>query len=139
MWAKWYIGFFFNYLRYLDLVDYAQRREMYCLLLFSAFATTISMFLHTLKFKGYIGPKAAFLIYMASYLATFYSIVMLRGLFFAHPLLVGITAVAMALNRWGHVLAGKEHRDVPGHVWQVLTMALLYGVRSGQVTGLPPL
>ena len=58
-------SFFFNYLRYLDLVSHEERREMYMLLLFSAFATTISMFLHTLKFRGYIGPKTSFLIYMA--------------------------------------------------------------------------
>ena len=133
LWAKWYIGFFFNYLRFLDLISAGERRELYRLLLFSAFATTISVFLHTLKFKGYIGPKTSFGIYMISYLATFLSIVALRGLFLAHPGLVGITAVALVLNRWGHVLVGDRARDVPGNIWQVATMALLYAVRAGAV------
>jgi hypothetical protein len=70
LWAKWYIGFFLNYLRYLNLVNDEHRREIYRLLLFSAFATTISLFLHTLKFKGYIGPKTSFVTYMVSYLVS---------------------------------------------------------------------
>ena len=139
LWAKWYIGFFFNYLRYLNLVNDNQRREMYRLLLFSAFATTVSMFLHTLKFKGYMGPRTAFLTYMASYLATFYSIVRLYTLFLGQTPLVGITLVAMLLNRFGHLLAGKrylamlggERAPLLGQAWQLVTMGLLLGVRSG--------
>jgi hypothetical protein len=136
VWAKWYIGFYFNYLRYLNLVNKDQVREMYMLLLFSAFATTISMFLHTLKFKGYMGPKTAFLVYMASYMATFISIVRLYELFLGHLPLVGITFVAMMLNRFGHLICGSEYRDVPCHLWQLFTMGLLYSVRSGLYT--PP-
>ena len=51
LWAKWFLGFFLNYLRFLDLLTDDDRRELYRMLLFSAFATTISVFLHTLKFK----------------------------------------------------------------------------------------
>ena len=135
VWAKWYIGFFFNYLRYLDLISAAQLRNFYCLLLFSAFATTISMFLHTLKFKGYIGPKTAFLIYMASYLATFYSIVVLHRLFLDHLPLVAITAGGLALNYWGDkIMCGsRASRDLPGGLYQVATMALLWAVRDGRL------
>ena len=70
---------------------------------------------------------------VCSYLATFYSIVNLRGLFIAHPTLVGITAVALLLNRYGHLLAGEKHGPLLGHAWQIATMGLLWGVRTGRV------
>jgi len=131
LWAKWYIGHYFNYLRFLGQLSDADVKEMYRLLLFSAFATTISVFLHTLKFKGYIGAKTSFGIYMLSYLATFWSILELRALFAANAALVAITAVAALLNRFGHLLVGDAHRDLPCSLWQVATMALLYAVRQG--------
>lgn len=59
--------------RFLDRITPTQVRHIYLMLIFSAAATTISMFLHTLKFKKYIGPKTSYLWYMSSYLATFYS------------------------------------------------------------------
>ena len=88
------------------------------------------MFLHTLKFKGYIGPRTSFGVYMLSYLATFYSIVMIRGVFVTHAPLVAITAVAMLLNRFGHHLVGDKNRDLPGHAWQLVTLALLFCARA---------
>ena len=133
LWAKWFIGFYLNYLRFLGLLSASDRQELYRLLLFSAFATTIAVFLHTLKFKGYIGPKTSFGVYMISYLCTFWSMVVLRHIFVANAALVAITAVAALLNRFGHVLVGDRFRDVPGHVWQVATMGLLYAVRAGAV------
>jgi hypothetical protein len=94
------------------------------------------MFLHTLKFKGYIGPKTAFLIYMASYLATFYSIVVLRSLFLEHLWLVALTGVATLLNYFGdRIMCGsRKWRDVPSNLFQVGTMALLYAAREGMLS-----
>jgi hypothetical protein len=91
------------------------------------------MFLHTLKFKGYIGPKTAFLIYMASYLATFYSIVVLHRLFLEHLHLVALTAGGLLLNYFGdRIMCGsRAWRDVPGVAYQLATMALLWAARSG--------
>jgi hypothetical protein len=43
------------------------------MLISSGFATTIAVFLHTLKFRKMIGPRTSFIIYAASYLSTFYS------------------------------------------------------------------
>lgn len=88
VWAKHYIGFFMNYMRFMGRINAEQQYHMYFLLIFSACATTISMFLHTLKFKGYIGPKTSYLLYMASYLATFYSFVRIGDVFFTSPDLV---------------------------------------------------
>jgi len=122
VWAKFFIGFFLNYVRFIDYITTSHQQEMYRLLLFSSFATTISMFLHTLKFKGYIGPKTAFSIYVISYMATFYSIIQISDVFFTSWKLVIITTIAMVLNfgpRW------------IGFLWQFITLGLLYSVRLG--------
>lgn len=123
MWAKHYIGFFMNYLRFMGRVSAEQQYHMYFLLIFSACATTISMFLHTLKFKGYIGPKTSYLLYMASYLATFYSFVRIGDVFLKSPDLVLLTLGGMLLNfapvwtQWGY---------------QIFAAAFLYGMREGE-------
>ena len=43
----------------MDRISPTQIRHIYLMLIWSAAATTISMFLHTLKFKKYIGPKTS--------------------------------------------------------------------------------
>ena len=49
VWAKHYIGFFLNYARFLDRIPAYTIRHIYFMLIMSSAATTISMFLHTLK------------------------------------------------------------------------------------------
>lgn len=70
-----------NYLRFFDELSNEEIYNLYFLLISSGFATTISMFLHTLKFKNYIGPKLSFTLYVLSYMATFYSFYMIRKSF----------------------------------------------------------
>jgi len=48
MWAKHYIGFYLNYIRYFDGYSEEDKKYIYLLQIWSGFATTISMFLHTL-------------------------------------------------------------------------------------------
>ena len=71
--AKHFIGYFLNYARFLNRLGPDEVYHIHLMLVFSCFATTISMFLHTLKFRGYMGPRTSFLTYQASYLATLYS------------------------------------------------------------------
>lgn len=75
VWAKHYIGFFLNYVRFMDRLTFPQQKNLYLLEIFSSMATTTSVFLHTLKFKKYIGPRTSFFIYAASYFATFYGFI----------------------------------------------------------------
>ena len=49
VWAKHFIGFFLNYARFLDRIPPILIRHIYLMLIMSSAATTISMFLHTLK------------------------------------------------------------------------------------------
>ncbi|CAF0830293.1 unnamed protein product [Rotaria sp. Silwood1] len=98
VWAKHYIGFFLNYIRFFNRVDTEEIYHIYLLLLFGAFATTISIFLHTLKFKGYLGPKLSFMIYMVSYLATFYSFIRIRNEFIVNIDLTIYVFIGLLLN-----------------------------------------
>ena len=98
VWAKHYIGYFLNYARFFNRVNPEQIYYIYLLLIFSAFATTISIFLHTLKFKGYIGPRLSFIIYMISYLSTFYSFIRIREIFFIHYDLTFYVLIGVVLN-----------------------------------------
>jgi len=122
VWAKHYIGYFLNYVRFLDRVTEEERYHIFLLMTFGAFATTISMFLHTLKFKKYIGPRTSYVIYMASYLATFYSFAMIANTFLKNGDLVLIAFVGMVLNFTSHKVQVA---------YQVVVMVVLNCMRWG--------
>jgi len=98
IWAKHYIGFFLNYLRYLDKVNAYDQKCVFGLLICACFATTIAMFLHTLRFKGYVNPRVSFGTYVISYLSTFIGYAMIFHVFFEHTTLFFITLVGLVLN-----------------------------------------
>jgi hypothetical protein len=98
VWAKHYMGFFLNYLRYLDMATEYHKRCVYLILLSGSFATTISIFLHTLRFKGYISGKTSFSIYVVSYLSTFIGYGMIFSVFFQYQTLFLITITGLVLN-----------------------------------------
>ena len=61
--AKHYIGFYLNYTRFLGRVGPAEQKVMYGLLLGACWGTTVALFIHTLKFKRYIGARTGALAY----------------------------------------------------------------------------
>jgi len=125
VWAKHYIGFFLNYVRFLDRISEEEKYHIYLLLIFGSFATTISMFLHTLKFKGYMDSKLSFLIYQASYLATFYSFYQVSSIFFANLDLTLLTLGGLLIN-----FVDVKYQ----HVYQLLVLGLLNATRSGMLS-----
>ncbi|KAJ3220070.1 hypothetical protein HDU67_006826 [Dinochytrium kinnereticum] len=98
IWAKHYIGFFLNYARFLDRIDEEEKYYIHHILVFSSFATTIAVFLQTLKFKRYMGPRLSFLIYFGSYMGTFYGFVNIGHIFWANPDLTLITLGGLIVN-----------------------------------------
>jgi len=98
IWAKHYIGFFLNYVRFLDRVDEKEKQAIYFVLIFGAFATTISLFLHTLRFKHYISPITSFLTYMSSYLGTFYGFYLVSNIFIKNIDLTLLVFLGMLIN-----------------------------------------
>jgi len=56
------------------------------------------MFLHTLKFKNYIGPKTSFSLYVVSYMMTFYSFYQISNVFTRRMDLVVICLGAIIMD-----------------------------------------
>ncbi|KAJ3314722.1 hypothetical protein HDV04_005728 [Boothiomyces sp. JEL0838] len=107
IWAKHYIGYFLNYARYLNRISPEQTKHIYLMEISSAFATTIAVFLHTLKFRKMIGPRFSFFIYAFAYLSTFYSYYFIFDVFPKNLdltlLCLGGVAINFASRKW-HVL-----------------------------------
>eukprot|EP00929_Paragymnodinium_shiwhaense_P092142 TRINITY_DN5200_c0_g1_i2.p1 TRINITY_DN5200_c0_g1~~TRINITY_DN5200_c0_g1_i2.p1 ORF type:complete len:335 (+),score=67.71 TRINITY_DN5200_c0_g1_i2:72-1076(+) len=61
--GKHMLGYLINYLIFLDAVPAHHHRSMRLMFILGGWGTTIAVFLHTLKFKGYLGPRAAILSY----------------------------------------------------------------------------
>ncbi|KAJ3380051.1 CTP synthase ura7 [Lobulomyces angularis] len=127
VWAKHYIGFFLNYVRFMDRLNNQQQKNMYLLEIFSSMATTISVFLHTLKFKKYIGPRTSFIVYAASYFATFYGFISSYDIFLKNLDLVMLTFVGVVLN-----FGPKWKQDL----WQIVMIVILYSARYGYISAI---
>jgi len=103
--AKHHLGFYLNYLRFLNWAGPTERYYVYLMLLYAAFATTIAMFLHTLKFKKYISARTAMITYIISYLLTLYSLA--RIMLVTSPLLEIVILGGVIINFWP-----KRYQDV---------------------------
>jgi len=125
IWAKHYIGYFLNYARFLDRLPPLLIEHIYLMLIMSSAATTISMFLHTLKFKKHIGPKTAYCWYMFSYIATFYSWIRIFEVFFTSYDLAMYTLVGVAIN------FGPQ---LPQLVYQLGLTCLFWALKEGALS-----
>lgn len=63
LFAKHFVGFLPNYMIFLGRVNSDDQHLLYGVEVLSSYAATISIFIHTLKFKGYIGPITALVAY----------------------------------------------------------------------------
>lgn len=86
----------------------------------SAFATTIAVFLHTLKFRKMIGPRLSFMIYFIAYMSTFISYYYILDIFSLNLDLSLITLGGLLINF-------KERKYQIAY--QVLVFGLLMGAR----------
>lgn len=80
VWAKHFNGYYLNYLVFLGYVKGDDNILFYArwLLLFGGWATTIAMFLNTLKYKKIIGPKLALLLYTGTFPVIVYCLTMIQ-------------------------------------------------------------
>ncbi|KAI8810638.1 hypothetical protein BJ742DRAFT_799581 [Cladochytrium replicatum] len=114
IWAKHFIGLYINYTRYMDRLTPDQIYFHHLTLLTGGFATTPAIFLHTLKFKRYIGPRTAFLIYAAAYMSTFISYFGMLEILYGNPDLLVLAVIGVLINFrswnaqmvWQAVIAG---------------------------------
>jgi len=133
IWAKHFIGYFMNYIRFTNRIGDNDIKEMWLLLIWSGFATTISMFLHTLKFKRIISGRTSYLVYLASSFATFIPIVKMacRGIYSQNMDLVILTSLGILMN--------FKSRTVQ-HLYQVFVMIIFVNMRhnyfNAQIEGI---
>ena len=84
----------------------------------SAFATTIAVFLHTLKFRKMIGPRLSFMIYFTAYMSTFISYYFILDIFPKNMDLSILTLVGLLINF-------KDRK------YQIAYQALVFGLLMG--------
>lgn len=119
--AKHFVGTFPLYLRFLGRVTPADQKLWYGVEILSAYASTISIFIHTLKFKGYIGPKTAMVAYdiiipLFAYLYWNMIEILTRNVD-----VMMISGVGLILN-----LAPSVYGVRPWFVWQAVVAYLFY-------------
>lgn len=126
LFAKHFVGFLPNYMIFLGRLTWDDQRLLYGVQVLSAYAATVSIFIHTLKFKGYIGPITALVAYDIiipgfAYLYFNMSMVIMRNWDLA-----ALCAVSLFMNlvpRWcGNTFPMKY----VWHFYQFAMMVLLY-------------
>lgn len=120
LFAKHYIGYMLNYMRFMDLIPADMIYSIHFMLIAAQAATTIAMFLHTLKFKGYISGRLSFILYVISYSLTVVSWVGMRHVIFLSPQLILIALVGLLLNRY---------HNPTFHVYQILLTVWFFNQR----------
>jgi len=128
LFAKHFIGLYLNYVRFLDRVPIVKDAfAFHFMLLSSGAATTISMFLHTLRFKGYLQGKTSFSLYMISYTGAFISWWFLRHILTSSLDVILVALAGLLLNRFGPTWSRFSSFDV----YQVLITLFFAARRCG--------
>jgi hypothetical protein len=85
LWAKYFLGFFVNFMVYLDLVKEEHWKLINGMLLLNAGTVSLSIFLHTLRFKKVLPAKLTMSIYLGQIYLTFSALPTVLQMFQEHP------------------------------------------------------
>jgi len=96
--AKHVQGYGLNYLLYANAVPAEHSRTIRVLLLLGGWGTTIAMFLHTLKFKGYLSPRASMLLYTGSFPLFIFGYFWMGGLAIQNPAIALVVLLGVPIN-----------------------------------------
>jgi hypothetical protein len=84
LWAKYFLGFYINFLVYMDKVTDKQWRLINGMFLLNVGTVSLAIFLHTLRFKKVLPPKFTFSLYLAQIYLTFSAIPLAFDMFATH-------------------------------------------------------
>lgn len=98
LWAKYFCGFFINWLVYLDLVTTEQWKFLHGLFLLNLGTVSLAVFLHTLRFKKVLPAKFTFSLYLVQIYLTFTAIPLAYDMFASHPNLCALCASGILCN-----------------------------------------
>ena len=118
LYGKYFLGFYMNFLLFLDLVEPGPTRKfMDGLLLLNIGTVSLAIFLHTLRFRKVLPGRFTFSVYLLQIYATFSALPLAFELFGAHLQLCVVCLVGLLANM-------TRRKDIQA-VWTVCTMALL--------------
>lgn len=122
-----HLGFLLQYLAFMhfDSANPTHRTSLIGFMLANVGTVSCSIFLHTLKFKGIVGPKLSYAIYVVMAYAPLAALPGLISWIIEHPLILALTVLGMVLN------------FAPSRVWysyQITLAFLFFAVRYGYIS-----
>lgn len=119
------ISYWLNYMVFMGLVKDSPSalHRTHWLLLAGGWATTVAMFLNTLKFKKMIGPKTALALYAGTFPIIVTYLVLLAAQYKAYMWVTGIVLLGVPVN----FLPREWHAQ---HFYQVFVMAYLWKYKN---------
>lgn len=129
--AKHFVGHFPLYLAFLNRINHEDQRLLYGVQVLSAYACTVSIFIHTLKFKGHIGPVTAMVAYdiiIPGFLFLYYN---MFAVIRRNGDVAFLTGIGLLLNLTGKPLNLPSLHpslpvNLPYHLWQAAMLMLFY-------------
>jgi len=115
-------GLLCNYLIFLDAIPEHHNRTLRLQFILGGWGTTIAMFLHTLKFKGYLGPRTAILAYTLVFPLFYCVYVALFDILLQHYAITALALGGLIVN------FGPQPLQI---LWQVGTYLYLRHLREG--------
>jgi hypothetical protein len=117
LWAKYFLGFFMNFIIFLDIVPEEHWRILDGMLLLNIGTVSLAVFLHTLRFKKVLPPKFTFSLYLVQIYLTFTALPVVTNMFISHPKLCAVCFTG---------LLGNATRSRKVHaVWAFCVMLLM--------------
>jgi hypothetical protein len=98
LWAKYFLCFFMNFMIFLDLIDDRHWHFMHAMLLLNTGTVSLSVFLHTLRFKKVLPAKFTMSLYLGQIYLSFTAVPIALEMFMTHPKLCGLCLVGLLLN-----------------------------------------
>jgi hypothetical protein len=98
LWAKYFLGFFVNFLCHLNKVNDEDSKYIQGLFLLNVGTISISVFLHTLRFKKVLPPKLTFSFYLVQIYLTFFAVPFFFRLYLRHKALGFLVLVGLVSN-----------------------------------------
>lgn len=117
LWAKYFLAYFINFSVFLDKIDDSHWPMVQGMLWLNTGTVSLSIFLHTLRFKKVLPPKLTMSVYLVQIYLTFLAVPMAVAMFSAHLRLCALCLLGLLLNM-------TRKRSLHA-VWCALSMGLI--------------
>ena len=98
LWAKYFLAYFINFMVFMEKIDDSHWPMIQGMLWLNTGTVSLSIFLHTLRFKKVLPPKFTMSVYLVQIYLTFMAIPMAFDMFSAPLGLCSLCVLGLALN-----------------------------------------